>query len=111
MSWTVEDLHLCRDQDAVANRDFASDCELRKIADRYVVADTKSRLFGVTDSKTKAAFPINEDMISYDQLTSTLDPVNENPGMHIASIFGAVGFKERLTNKDADTKVIDFTQE
>ena len=81
MSGTVKHLYICRNHDVVANRDFASDCERRTMADPYVVADAKSWLFGVTKSKMKTALSINEDIISYDQLTSPLEPVNENSGM------------------------------
>ena len=100
--------HISSDHDVVTYRDFASYRERRTVPDPDVVADAKSRLFGVANSKSKTALSIDGDIVSYNQQTSTLDPVNEYSGMYIASMISTVRFKKRLTHKNTNPEVIQL---
>ena len=63
-------------------------------------------MVGETSREGKAGLAVYRNVVSDDQFTSSLYPVEEDAGMDATAIFGAVRLKKGFAYEDSENKVV-----
>ncbi len=96
----VEDLRTSRYATVLTNGDAVAHDKGAFVTDTGVVANHQSWILRVAGCEKEIGASIDGDVIPYDQIAATLDPVQEYARVKIAAIALAVGFEERFADKD-----------